>query len=294
MRGGGNFSTIKEGFEYALLNGIDEVIILPGTYDLVAEGIEDYSLSIYNNPNLKQGYYAPKKIIGYGAVLLCELSSPNWELSPINLYFGSNGTEIYGLTIICSNCRYCIHDEMWDMKAWGSNYYHNVFKDLTLVHKTAPSEILIAPTNIGGGFGEKGNITIENCVMQSAGAKNIDYHTKPASTGAQSGNCEVWVKDCVFNKTITGTRSGSSTDFINTIYVTNCLCGKKPTNRTDHNMRIISWNNEEAEIDDIVNTGINKIQVGINKDAYYNLQGHKVDSAYKGIVINQRKKFLKK
>ena len=138
---GGDFTTVKDGLEYAHRHNIDTVIILPGEYNLVAEGIENYSFYKYNNPNLKEGFYATKKIYGYGAILRCELSEPNSEISPLNHYYGNDQMEIYGLTIIVANCRYCIHDEMWNMAAYGCNYYHDVFKDLTLIHKTAPNEI---------------------------------------------------------------------------------------------------------------------------------------------------------
>ncbi|MGO5010787.1 hypothetical protein ACTQ5K_02715 [Niallia sp. Sow4_A1] len=223
---GTKYPTIKEGFEYARAND-KSVIINPGTYNLVEEGISGI------------GYILPKKVYGYGVTLLCNLPTENWSLSPLNVGYTTKGAEVYGLTVICSNCRYNIHDDMGAMTRGG--YYKNVFKDLTLIHNSAPSSVLINPNNIGGGFGDQGEIWIENCIMESQSDINSDYHSSFAEV--QTNGCKAFFKDCVMNKTVTGASVGSSTDYMNAVYVTNCLVGTLPQSRIGVNNKLVAWNN---------------------------------------------------
>ena len=227
---GTEYPTIKEGFEKAIKRN-KGVIIKPGTYDLVSEGISGI------------GYILPKKVIGYGAILRCDLPEENWTLSPLNCdYTSPLDVEVYGLTVICSNCRYNIHDDMGAM-ARGA-YYRHVFKDLTLVHNSAPSSVLINPNNIGGGFGDMGEILIENCIMESQSNVNSDYHSSFAEV--QTKGCKATFKDCVLNKTVTSASLGSDTSYMNKVYVTNCLCGTVPVNVTYPNNSLIGWNNVQS------------------------------------------------
>ena len=99
----GDYPTIKQGFDVAIARNCD-CVIMPGTYDLVAEGISG------------KGYILPKRTYGYGATLVCRLSDEDWNLSPLNASVYSEGAEVYGLEVICANCRYCIHDDMGERK----------------------------------------------------------------------------------------------------------------------------------------------------------------------------------
>ena len=129
---------------------------------------------------------------------------------------------------------------MVGMSEWGSEYYHNVFKDLVLTIGSNSS--WEHTNNIGGGFGDKGDVLIENCIMKSSYVKNIDYHSKGGTT-PQIGECKVIIKDCVIDKTVTATPSGVTTTFKNKVYVTNCLCGTIPSNYDGSNIQLVSWNN---------------------------------------------------
>ncbi len=188
---------------------------------------------------------------------------------------------------------------MWDMTSWGSNYYHNVFKDLTLIHKSAPSDEWVHPICIGGGYGDNGDILIENCFMYSLADKNVDYHSKPAKTGAQHNSCKTYVKDCVMNKTVTGTRSGNSTSFTNVIYVTNCLCGMIPREINDVNIRVVSWNNVEYPVEELFGEDILSVTIPYVKSDKdyghcYDLKGYKINNTSRGIIIKNKKKYITK
>ena len=222
---GADYTSVKEAFAYARSHD-KYVIIKPGTYDLVAEGIAD------------GGYILPKKVIGYGATLVCHLSSENWDLSPLNTNYQYDSFEVYGLTIDCENCRYCIHDEM-GAKTSGS--YHNIFKDLHLIHRSAATSTLLAPNCIGGGWGSGGYIEIVNCVMEAAYTKNCDYHSSFADS--QELPAKTVIKDCVLNKTVTASSHGSVTTYKNIMYVSNNLCGTIPSASDTTNAKLIPWNN---------------------------------------------------
>lgn len=228
---GTDYPTIKAGFEKAVaLN--KGVLIKPGTYDLVSEGISGI------------GYVLPKKVVGYGVTLLCNLPTENWALSPLNCSYTSPlDVEVYGLTVICSNCRYNIHDDMGAMTR--NKYYHHVFKDLTLVHNSEASSVLLGPNNIGGGFGDNGDVIVENCVMKSKGAVNSDYHSSFAEV--QTKGCTAKFINCTCDKTISATNLGSSTDYVNEVYVSGCLLGRQTEQNGSNNIKLTAWNNTIRE-----------------------------------------------
>ena len=221
---GGDYPTIKQGFEIATALDVD-CIIMPGTYDLVAEGISG------------KGYRLPKRTFGYGATLVCRLNEEDWDLSPLNVSVYSTGAEVYGLTVICSNCRYCIHD---DMGAMVKQSYHNVFKDLHLVHESAVSTTLLAPQCIGGGFGLEGSVDIDNCIFEAT-IRDVSYHS--ASGGSQRAGCILRCRDSVFSHTYTSVNVGTSTAYMNKSYVSGCLMGELPNTTPTANTQIIEWNN---------------------------------------------------
>lgn len=221
---GGDYPTIKQGLEVATALDVD-CVIMPGTYDLVSEGISG------------KGYTLPKRTYGYGATLVCRLSEEDWNLSPLNVSVYSTGAEVYGLTVICANCRYCIHD---DMGAMVKQSYHNVFKDLHLIHESEISETLLAPQCIGGGFGLEGSVDIENCIFEAT-IRDVSYHS--ASGGTQRAGCILTCRDSVFSHTYTSTNVGTSTSFMNTSYVCGCKMATLPNTTPTANTQIIEWNN---------------------------------------------------
>lgn len=227
--------TIKEGFAYARSHD-KKVVIAPGTYDLVEEGIEDTD----------SGFILPKEVHGYGVTFLCNLDTENWNISPVNISGSGQGTKLYGITIICSNCRYCIHDERG--YATGG-YYHNIFKDLNLIHNSAASSTLTNPQCIGGGLGNGGYIEIENCVFDSKVSNEVTYHSyahksaPDAPYDNQTIPCTVIIKDSWFKHKASATSIGSYTTVMNKMYINNCSIGTAITHSTETNIEIIDWNN---------------------------------------------------
>ena len=231
----GDFKTIKDGFKYAFENDLT-AIIEPGVYDLVSEGISGI------------GYIAPKEVYGYGVTLLCNLEEENWLLSPINISPNSKGSKIYGLTIICSNCRYCIHDDMGgQLIETHIPFYHNVYKDLLLIHNSVISSVLKAPQCIGGGFGDYGYIEIDNCIFDSKIYADVSYHSKSWNPQTpQTNDCVLICKDSVFKSTFSISAIGDDTSYMNKVYISNCLMKSLPDVRDRTNIKFISWNNVKS------------------------------------------------
>lgn len=221
--GNGTNYNIKDGLAYAVKNGLT-AIINQGTYDLVEEGISG------------SGNKLPKHLIGYGVTLKADLPTENWEWSPLNVDYTQEETIVEGLTIEVSNCRYCIHDEMYNRK----EPYHNVFKNLRLIHKSKASSALVAPHCIGGGLGNGGFIEIENVIANANLYKDISYHS---CGGTATEINRVYIKDSMVKHCVEVARAGQATDFINKVYVTNCILGRQPLTDVDLNIQIIPWNN---------------------------------------------------
>lgn len=221
----GDYQTVKEGMEVA--NSLNrELVILPGTYDLVSEGITGI------------GYIAPKKIYGYGATLTCHLADENWNLSPLNI---NKSTEIYGLTIIASNCRYCVHDDRGNES--NVPYYHNIYKDCHFVHQSQSSATLLQPKCIGGGLGDTGDIEILNCIFESHN-DDVTYHSlSTVSQRPQTGEFKIFIDSCYFTNTPNCSGYGTSTDYVNKMYVCNCSVGESVPVVDVSNMKLIGWNN---------------------------------------------------
>lgn len=232
---GTDYPTITTGFKYAREND-KKVIIVPDTYDLVSEGIASTS----------SGLSLPKAVYAYGVTFQCDLPEENWDISPVNISGAGQGTELYGLKIECSNCRYCIHDERG--YATGG-YYHNIFKDLELIHKSAASATLINPQCIGGGLGNGGYIEIVNCVCDCKVSDDIAYHSyayKSAPDAAytpQTIPCTVVIKDSYLSHKINAADIGSYTTVMNKVYVSNCSLGTAISHGAETNIKIIDWNN---------------------------------------------------
>lgn len=229
---GCDFATVKEGFAFAVANDM-KALVLPGVYDLIEEGATG------------EGLVLPKEVWGYGATLICKPSSKNWTISAVNVDRNGTGTKVYGLRIECENCRYCIHDEMGFST---TDYYHNVFKDLTLIHESEPDETLIYPQAIGGGLGDGGFIEIENVVCDTAAQRCISYHSYAHNDGQgqpipQTKPCTIIIKDSYFSGNVHGASSGTWTTVKNTMYVSNCSIGDAISYGEGYNMIVKGWNN---------------------------------------------------
>lgn len=222
------YENILDGFNEANKRGLG-VVITPGIYDISTE------LS-----KTTIGLLIPKKLYGYGVTLLGRLESQSADISVLNFSTKLEKCELYGITVISKNTRYSLHDEMGGSVLNG--YYH-LIKDVHFINESMGDSTWTAPNNIGGGLGNNGYIDIVNSVFEQTGGfnKNIDYHSR--FTGEQDSNSVVKIRDCYADKNITVTPIGSSTAFINKMYLTNNLIGKSVNSFESDNVKMIAWNN---------------------------------------------------
>ena len=222
---GGDYSTITAGFAAATAAG-KGAIILPGTYDLVSEGVSGI------------GLVCPKHVKGYGALIKMILPSEDWDLSALNMPQSSE-CIIEGVDVEVTNGRYCIHDEMYSF----TGAYHHVIKNCRLVHNSPISSVLIAPRAIGGGIGNAGSIEIYNNYIESkVSYGDAAYHSN--GLGTQSGNVYVHVHDNDIAHAVQFNSIGSSTAHKNIAYISNNRFGLYvPTDADTANMKQICWNN---------------------------------------------------
>lgn len=171
--------------------------------------------------------------------------------SPINLR-NLSGTDVTidGLTVIATNVRYCIHDEMG---GGGTNYIHR-FKNCNLIHNSEPTSTWNMPRCIGGGIGVNGRIEIDNCKFSCKIESAVDYHTDyNANQGTNGQNTladssKVSITNCLSkDSTVTCSTFTSNQLIKNQMYVSNCLLNKAPyVNKSQptqgDNFELTSWN----------------------------------------------------
>ena len=222
----GDFATLVDGFAYANANDLG-VVILPGTYDLVTEGVNGY------------GLVCPKHVKGYGAKIVLNLSNEDWDISALNMPTDKSECIIEGVDIEVTNGRYCIHDEMYNY----SGAYHHVIKNCRLKHNSAISEVLLSPRAIGGGIGNAGVVEIYNCYADSQVTYgDIAYHSN--ALGSQTDNVYIHVHDNDIAHAIQFSKSGNDDSYCNIAYVSNNRFGLHlPTEGTFTNIKTIAWNN---------------------------------------------------
>lgn len=158
--------------------------VRPGVYDLVSEGTEYFGSSFLEGTSAgKSGLpvaNGTQIFMDAGAVVQYLYNGANADqteyFSPF-IMTGSGG-EIHGGRIECQNCRYAIHDDVYDSSPRSKSVIDGVH-----IHYKSDRNVCI-----GGGFGQSSHITIRNCVIINANevkGYGIFYHNS-ASGNSQS------------------------------------------------------------------------------------------------------------
>ena len=153
-----------------------------GTYDLESEFKDYFGSDFFDNYNTN----SQKGLVLNGINLECSTGSKivfNYTgsnanvkklFSPINA--GKRGFKINGATIECSNCRYCVHDEL----SGNTTPYSNTYTNCNFKIDNSNNTEWLSRQVIGGGLGYHGNITIDGLICESVGVNNnvgiISYH----------------------------------------------------------------------------------------------------------------------
>ncbi|MFJ6991406.1 MAG: pyocin knob domain-containing protein [Limosilactobacillus mucosae] len=176
---GKDFTKLKDAVEAAMSStpANTEVVVYPGTYDLVQEFGEDY----FNNIS---GGELNGLMIGKGLTLTFLSGShvtANYTGTNPNVMKGFspfNATEgdiyIKGLDLTCSRVRYGFHDE----RASNPNPYTTHLRDCQIYMDNTQNTAWSPRQCIGGGLGEHGTISIGRCSFESKDISGgvVSYH----------------------------------------------------------------------------------------------------------------------
>ena len=202
--GSGDFTSFTDMLKKLKDNVENKIVyVYAGEYDIFAEkGGADYVKTIDStNVDWKDvNEFVPKNttIIGLGEVILKYTPSDeeiidaahSFLFSPLNI---SDSCHIENLTIIGSNCRYCIHDE-----GSGNSRYDNA------VHEYVNIRAIRKKNTIGGaradfaaGINARERWFFESCTFESENDQIWYCHT---NTSKETDSASIIMNNCVFKK----------------------------------------------------------------------------------------------
>lgn len=240
------YSKLKDAIE-AAEEYMDSVLYVDaGTYDLIQEFSDEYFTNFDGSGHYIDGAWGIVLknrihiIFAENAKVICNYQGNN---SAVCTYFSAFNSGRYGFTlenanIETSNIRYSIHDDRGDADEEG---YKNIYKRCRVIHN---------PLNgyenaLGGGFGNNGDIVIEDCYFKSEGIDYPLYYHNSAHGGTN------YRAHCVFknNYIMGGVKFNSKGDstLVTDVYVSNNSFSKGLVNATPEgkpkNVDVYYWNN---------------------------------------------------
>ena len=192
--GGGDNTSLLEGILYCNANGITDVRVRPGTYDMVAEYTAKYGSSwdtdLGNDPGIPLGY-GIRLVFDDGAKVIFNYTGGRSNIHTHLSMFNTVASDCYmeGLDLECANLRYGIHDDC----SYASTPYIHTFKNCR-IRKVDTNSDWTASCCIAGGFGSSARVEIDggmymnnNTTQQpSAVSDSIYYHNNAALTGSSA------------------------------------------------------------------------------------------------------------
>lgn len=199
-------STLKAGVEEATKYMDATLYVDDGIYDLVQEFGNEYFENL-TNANTFAGLMLGNRIR--------IVFSPNSKV--ISHYTGNNvyalthyspfnvkkyGFTLENLTLECSRCRYCVHDE----RSGGTELCQTRYINCSMyIDNHDNAEWLNKETSIGGGLGSNHEVIVENCVFDNYGDSygGVYYHqsndtANPDYRGVVTIKDNYFVKGTVF------------------------------------------------------------------------------------------------
>lgn len=253
--GTGDFTTLKEAVEKAVIYPNAIIKVGKGIFDLIEEFGDDYFLNLEasGKPGL-QLYNDITVEFTSDTLVTCHYTGVNDNVmryfSPFNLNqnAGHNGGfTLKNLHLECSKVRYGIHDE----SDATSKAYRNQYMNCVIQVDNRENSAFSSRQCIGGGLGGASEIIIRDCVFESLvtegtpGTGIVSYHN------GGTGRSDIVIKDCYFkgNDTVKASWHGTSTK-VSTMTVSGCSVGMAPYNQAEassdiiENMELIAWNND--------------------------------------------------
>lgn len=176
---GKDFTKLKDAVEAAMSStpANTEVVVYPGTYDLIQEFGEDYFTKISGGEmnGLMIGKGLTLTFLG-GSHVTANYTGTNPSVmkgfSPFNACEGD--IYIRGLDLTCSRVRYGFHDERAD----NPRPYITHLRDCHIYMDNTQNTAWLPRQCIGGGLGEHGTISIGRCSFESKDISGgvVTYH----------------------------------------------------------------------------------------------------------------------
>lgn len=198
------YKTLKSGIEQATKYMNSVLCVSDGIYDLFEEFGAEYFAKLNKNSSNREGLLLKNRvhiIFSKDAKVIFNYKGENkyvkTKFSPFNT--GDYGFILENVNIECSNCRYCVHDEMHSSLF---SYYNNYINCRMVIDNT-DNKAWKSAQCIGGGLGYKGNIVISNSCFYTktplywSFGHAVTYHNR---VGLLPTNCKIVINNCNFEK----------------------------------------------------------------------------------------------
>jgi len=248
--GAGDYTSFTQAIYDTVDSGID-VLVKPGTYDIIAEYIDlfgqsavdsmaDSDSAIFNG--FQYGVRLRKRKVEFapGAHLVCDWTGHTVDGTHRFSALGVDyNVEIIGLDLDATATFYCIHDD------YGIETPYTVkYENCRVVgHNITNADC------IGGGCKKYSRHILNNCYFDNnlTGSATVRYH----NTNAEGAEPEIYVSNCYFNNWFTPRWYGPQTSKMR-VYVNNCHARAiykmaESAYYDVDNVELYKWNNEETD-----------------------------------------------
>ena len=229
-----------------LANKMNDAIVHidSGTYDLTQEFQDIITTEEFPNDAYGLQLKNNVRVIGEGSDVVIKFhytGDKEWiktSFSPFNTR--EYGGTLENITIECSNCRYCVHDERGDSR----DYYHNRFIKCRFFIDNSQN----VPWNyqnccIGGGLGMHGLIEIDKCLFSSFSY----YHENGNADDSKNSFSRLYITNCYFirdNFDVSDVYPNNPPATKSICYGTNNSFEKYPIAGDKKSWTLYTWNNE--------------------------------------------------
>ena len=179
--GGGDYTSLTQAMRENV-GAAYEFHVRPGTYDLIEEMKAYHGTGYFDNPDIRdEGLvinHGVKVFLDANAIVKFDYAGSNSNVieyfSPFK--FSGIGGELHGGQIVCSNCRYAIHDDCY------TSAYDNRVTDGVHIYYRSDRDVAI-----GGGLGISSHVELKNCYVDSGDTGyGVFYHNNAESDAAKN------------------------------------------------------------------------------------------------------------
>lgn len=218
--GSGDYTSFTQAIYATVDSGVD-VIVKPGTYNIVSEyvalfgqsavdSMADADSSTFNG--FQYGVRLRKRKVEFapGAHLVCDWTGHTVDGTHRFSALGVDyNVEIIGLDLDATATFYCIHDDYGIATPYTVKYENCRVVGHSIVNANC----------IGGGCKKYSRHILKNCYFDNnlTGSATVRYH----NTNADGAEPEIYVSDCYFNNWFTPRWYGTQTSKMR-VYVNNC------------------------------------------------------------------------